>query len=296
MTARWRRRLARTALLTTGVLLLATAAAAPASADETRPAPVVRNGGIVRVDRDPGGPIPAGPSPQTLNLFKQDAFRYQDPNYAACTATSALVMLNTIARNQNGGPGFRWVPRLGLATLESILAWERTHDTLEGGSGSDPHGWRNALNYYGWGSGALDASHRIYDDYAYTSYARAVKTAVRQLIRTRKPVGILAWGGRHAQLLTGYDGLKGDPFARTETGSWANAFTVDAVYLSDPLKSDGWVNARIPYATLASTTNRKLRFVPYTETDSPYDDPYTLGVVPARNEWYGHWIILAANR
>ena len=41
-------------------------------------------------------------------------FRYQDPNYSACTATSALVMLNTIALNGNGGTGFRWVVRLGI--------------------------------------------------------------------------------------------------------------------------------------------------------------------------------------
>ncbi len=34
--------------------------------------------------------------------------------------------------------------------MTSILAFERSHDTLRSTSaGSDAHGWRNALNYYG---------------------------------------------------------------------------------------------------------------------------------------------------
>ena len=31
------------------------------------------------------------------------------------------------------------------------------------------------------------------------------------------------------------------------------------------------------------------RVVPL-ETDSPYDDPYTSGIKPARDEWYGKWV------
>ena len=217
-------------------------------AQEVRPEPV--SGGVtpIRVDIEPGGPTPKTPPPSTLDLFRAEGFRYQDPNYSACTAASALVMLNTIALNGNGGAGFRWAVRLGIDPVNSILSWERTHDTLAGGSGSDPHGWRNALNYYGWGSGALASDTRIYDDFAYTSYAKAVKNAIRQLIRTRKPVGILAWGGRHAQFITGYDGLSGNPFAKDGNGRYTNAFTINAVYLTDPLKADGFVDTRVSYA------------------------------------------------
>lgn len=307
------RRLVRlTFLLTAAIAFGAMAAPAAASADirsnpsvsggdepvaqDVRPEPV--SGGVtpIRVDVEPGGPTPTTPPPSTLDLFRAGGFRYQDPNYSACTATSALVMLNTIAINGNGGAGFRWVVRLGIDPVNSILAWERTHDTLAGGSGSDPHGWRNALNYYGWGPGALASDTRIYDDFSYTSYAKAVKNAIRQLIRTRKPVGILAWGGRHAQFITGYDGLSGNPFAKDGSGRYTNTFTIDAVYLSDPLKADGWVDARIGYSTLANSTNWRLRFVPYTETDSPYDDPYTAGTVAAKNEWLNRWVIIAPIR
>ena len=249
-------------------------------------------------DTEPGPPG-AGEKitvPSALNLYRADGFRYQDTNYSACTAASAMDMLNFIRLGGTGGPGFRWTTSRTAARRDAILAWERTHDTLAGGQGSDPHGWRTALNWYGWGSAALSGTARVYEDYAYSSYARAVKAAVRSMIRYRKPVGIAAWRGRHAQMLTGYDGLRGDPFARNAAGAYTNTFTVSALYLSDPLQASAVVNRRIAYSTLGSTTNTRIRFQPYYETDSPYDDPYTGGWVRARDEWYGRWVIVAARR
>ena len=226
-----------------------------------------------------------------LDLYRSSGFRYQDPNYAACTATSAMDMLNFIALARTGGTGFRWKVDRGGATRDAILAWERTHDTLAGGQGSDPHGWRNALNLFGWGSEALGQSGRVYDDFAFTSYDRAVKAAIRAIIRTRKPVGIIAWEGRHAQMLTGYDGLVGDPFAR-RNDAYTNTFTVKNIRLSDPLKADARVDSRIPYSALRTTSDLRIKFQPYRATDSPYDDAYTSGVVPAREEWYGRFVVI----
>ena len=68
-------------------------------------------------------------------------------------------MLNLVAMRSVGGVGFRWTPTNSGAVRDSILAWERKHDTLPGGYGSDPHGWRNALNFYGWGR--RDAAGRL---------------------------------------------------------------------------------------------------------------------------------------
>jgi hypothetical protein len=62
------------------------------------------------------------------------------------------------------------------------------------------------------------------------------------------------------------------------------------------LRSQNIVNARIPYATWKSTTNLKLRFRPYMETDSPYDDPYTPGTRPSRDEWYRKFVIISPVR
>jgi hypothetical protein len=238
----------------------------------------------------------AAASPSSLNLYVAAGFRYQDPNYYACTATSTMDMLNFLALRGTGGAGFRWKLTLSGVTRDAILAWERTHDTLAGGNGSDPHGIRNALNYYGWGSQALWAGYRVYDDIAFYTYDGAVKRAVRAMIQTRKPVAILAWAGKHVQMMVGYYGLIGDPFARNSLSNYTNAFTVGGFYLADPLYSQAFVSQPITYAMLRDTTNLKFRFRPYLETDSPYDDPYTRGILPARNEWYNRFVIVAPLR
>ena len=82
-----------------------------------------------------------------MNVFVAAGFRFQDPNLNACTSASVRAMLNFVAVRSVGGDGFRWTPTNSGAVRDSILAWERKHDTLPGGYGSDPHGWLNALNF-----------------------------------------------------------------------------------------------------------------------------------------------------
>src|SRR3954451_18706576 len=119
------------------------------------------------------------------NLYRSAGYLTQDPYYTACTAGAAMMMLNFAALSGTGGNGFRWhTDRVKHSLtdyhdLTSILWWERVHDTLAASSsGSDPHGWRNALNYFGWGSAALtDPTKRVYNDLAYTSFDAAVRGA-----------------------------------------------------------------------------------------------------------------------
>lgn len=202
-------------------------------------------------------------------------------------------MLNFIALARSGGTGFHWHVTLSSKVRDNVLRWERAHDTLAPWArGTDPHGWRNALNFYGWGSGALMAGSQVYIDQGFTSYSDAVRAAVRQLILTRKPVGMLGWGGSHAQMITGYYGLVGNPLARNPDGSWAGGFTIAGLYLSDPLRGDRIVNRAVSLNTLRFTSDRRLRFWRYFATDSPYDDPYTPGIRPSRSEWYGKFVLL----
>jgi hypothetical protein len=235
-------------------------------------------------------------TPTALNLYDPAVFLYQDPNMYACTSASAMTMLNMVAIKGTGGPMFKWTLDRDGATRDAMLQWERRNDTLAGGNGSDPHGWRNALNLYGWGSSALWAGARIYDDRAYPSFDKAVKAAVRAIARYRKPVGILAWAGQHAEIFTGYYGLSGDPFAKDSKGNYTNAFTVAGFYVSDPLKSRALINGRISYSNLKASTDLKIRFRVYLETDSPYDDKYTAGTNASVNEWYKRWVIVAPVR
>ena len=227
-----------------------------------------------------------------MNTFVATGFRYQDPNWSACTATSVRSMLNFISKRSVGGVGFRWMPTNSATVRDRILAWERKHDTMAGGDGSDPHGWRNALNYYGWGAGALVAGARVYDDFSYNSYSSAMKAAVRAIVTTRKPVGMLGWRGAHAQMITGYYGLVGNPFAKDETGRYTNKFTVGGFYLTDPLRASKAVNRTISYTGLARTLTYKWRFQRYYETDSKYDDRYTPGYRVSKTEWYSRFVLI----
>ena len=242
----------------------------------------------------------------TKNLYTSKAFMYQDPYGSACTAAASMIMLNTVAYRSSGGAGFKWTPykvknntvnKSDPRDMTSILWFEKSHDTLSAsGSGSDPHGWRNALNFYGWGSGAMtDPAKTVYQDLQFTSYDAAVHAAVRAIATYDMPVGIPTWAGRHAQVMTGYVVDGEDP-------AISNAFVVRYVYISDPLYADHYVNAKITNNGFRSG-NLKVRFQRYRETDSPYDDGYTAGwrrssVSPAKgpSEWYYRWVIIAPIR
>lgn len=227
-----------------------------------------------------------------MNLFVASGFAFQDPNMSACTATAARSMLNFVGLRRTGGATFGWSVTNSGAMRDQLLAWERAHDTLPGGTGSDPHGWRNALNYFGWGAATLTAGSRVYDDRAYATFGGAMRAAVRQLVRTRKPVGLLGWRGTHAQMLTGYYGLSGNPFARDSTGNYRNTFTVTGFYITDPLRKSNIVNRAVRWSTLRYTTNYRLRFQRYYERDSTQDDPYTPGIIRARDEWYKKFVLI----
>ena len=241
----------------------------------------------------------------TRNLYVDKGFLHQDPYYTACTSAAAMFMLNTVAYRRTGGAGFVWTPTrikrdddpANKRDMVSILSFSRANDTLKAGArGTDPHGWRNALNAYGWGRDAMtDPAKRVYDDRAYRSFDGAVRAAVKAIARRSMPVGILGWAGGHAQVITGYVVTGADP-------GTSDDFTVRYVYLSDPLASNGTVNRRLSVAKLRSGPLR-TRFQAYRMTDSPYDDPWTAGTIRSSvarsrgpSEWYGRWVILVPIR
>jgi hypothetical protein len=202
-------------------------------------------------------------------------------------------MLNFIGLAGVAHVGYGWQVQSSNATVAAILRWERAHDTLRRyARGTDPHGWRNALNYFGWGPAALWAGSRVYEDRAYPTYEAAIKTAVRQLILTGKPVGMLGRRGAHAQMITGYYGLRGDPFAKDAAGRYTNAFSIGGVYLTDPMSSTRVVNRAISYDALRRTRNVSLRFQRYVQHDSPMDDRYTPGWQSGNSRWYGRWVLV----
>ncbi len=221
------------------------------------------------------------------NLYSSQV-RYQNPDLTACVATSTMIMLNEVAANGHKGSGFRWVTSTALSKQRAIMRWARVRDTLEPGpGGTDPNGWRNALNWYGWGDYAHPEA-MTYQVFAYGTYADAVKQAVIAIARYRRPVGMLGWAGGHAQVINGYTVFGQDPASSSQ-------FTVVSINLTDPLKRDALRNVRLTYSQLASGS-LKYRFRRYRQTDSPKDDPYMPGIVAADRGWYNRWVIVAPVR
>jgi hypothetical protein len=233
----------------------------------------------------------------TFNTYRSSGYLTQDPYYTACTGAAAMMMLNFAALSGAGGRGFTWrTSRIkNVATdprdMVSMYTFARGHDTLVSTSpGSDAHGWRNALNYFGWGNAAMtDPAMRVYDDRAFGSFDSAVRAAVLAIARYKLPVGMLGWAGGHAQVITGYKVTGEDPAV-------SSSFTVNAVYLSDPLASNNIVNTLVSVTSLKSGS-LKVRFRRYIEADSPHDDPYTPGVIRSSvrtgpSEWYGRYVLV----
>ena len=116
------------------------------------------------------------------------------------------------------------------------------HAPLEGG--------RRQLRQRGDAGGVHDGPPGPYvGDLAYTSFDAAVRGAVIAIATYHKPVGMLGWAGRHAQVITGYVVSGEDP------ATSAN-FTVTGLYLSDPLHADGIVNTLFSVASLRSGSTR----------------------------------------
>ncbi len=230
-------------------------------------------------------------STYVMNLYVNRAVRYQNPDYSACTAAATVVMLNTIfytsspnwsVRGSGNEPAFVWRPTLSYKQQGRILSWERAHMTMvRWERGSDVHGWRNALNYFGWGS--MEAG--VYADLSFPTFDRAVKAVVRSIALRNQPVGILTWYGEHAQYVTGYSVTGDDP----RTGSLN--FTVNGVYLTDPLKGQGLVNTYVPVKTWR-WGGVAIAFRPFFQADSIYVDPVD-GKIGAK-EWRGKYVIVAS--
>jgi hypothetical protein len=227
----------------------------------------------------------------TYNLFDRRAVRYQNPDLTACTAAMTQSMLNTIYYTSNqpltaptavqaAQPTLRWTATLSAVAQRNILHFERTHMTMSLATlGSDVHGWRNALNFYGWGS--VDAG--VYKDYSYKYYDQAVKATVHLIAMSNEPVGILSEFGSHAVMATGYTVTGADP----RTGSMD--FKVLGVYLTDPLRERRVTNHYFTYQEW-KTGPPLVQFFPFEQVDSVFKDPIDGQV--GKREWWRKYVIV----
>jgi hypothetical protein len=233
-------------------------------------------------------------NPLALDLFETAGVRHENPDATACTAASVQTSLNLIAIH---GENTLWSATTSFDMQQSILDYERSNMTLPAASiGSDPHGTRNALNYFGWGS--IQAG--VYVDAAYTTFTAAAKAVVSSIARTHKPAIVFAWMGGHAQVITGYQ-------VRGQNPATSDNFVVSGVYLTDPfigtasLVYDG-VNHKVTAVdadTFVTLANWKagpdaVQFSRYWQLDSTLSDPIDGRV--GRKEWYNKWVVVLATR
>jgi len=196
-----------------------------------------------------------------------------------------------------GGGDTGWTPTIDYAVQERILEYERANMTMAVTSpGSDPHGTRNALNYYGWNS--MWAG--VYVDRAYSTFDEAAKAIVSSIARTHKPAIIFTWFGGHTQVVSGYKVHGADP-------ATSNAFTVIGVYLTDPLIGTGslfyggvWHDVQtITADTFVTLANWKsgpdaVQFRWYRQPDSTLVDPIDGNI--GKQEWYNRWVVVLATK
>jgi hypothetical protein len=226
------------------------------------------------------------------NIYNSHAVRFQNPDLTACTAAMTQSMLNTIYYTstqplsvttavQEEQPSLRWTPTLSGKVQNWILHFERTHMTMSAATlGSDVHGWRNALNYYGWGS--IDAG--VYQDFAYKTFDQALMATVHDIALANEPVGILSEYGSHAVMATGYLVSGADP----RTGSLN--FKVIGLYLTDPLRERRVANHYFTYQEMKAGPPL-VRFFPFLQVDSVFKDPIDGKV--GRREWWKKFVIVA---
>jgi hypothetical protein len=265
-----------------------TAAAVTPTAVAPTPTPVVST---PSASASPSG---SSQTEWTLDLFDSSGVRHQNPDGTACTAAAVQTALNMIAL---GGGVTLWQPTTSYQTQEDILHFERANMTLPTGiAGSDPHGTRNALNYYGWGS--LEAN--VYTDAAYATFDTAAHMVVTSIARTHKPAVVFTWMGGHAQVVTGYKAHGADP-------TKSDDFTVLGVYVTDPLEGTGTLVYNGATHTVEPTKDDTwvsladwkygpdpIQYSRYWQSDSTLRDPIDGRV--GRAEWYNRWVVVLATR
>ena len=233
---------------------------------------------------------PPLPAMWSTNLFNSTLFRYQNPDLNGCAAGATIVMLNLIALTpQPDQPpprgssvatnSFRWTTSISWNAQELIMWYERSHMSMSRDSkGSDPEGWRNGLNYFGWGSMYAD----VYRDTSYASFNSAAHAVIDALARTNKPVGVLGWAGSHAQYITGYTVQGDDPRI-------SDNYTIVGVYMSDPLHVQAMPSAYISLKDWKSGPYG-VKFAKYEEWGSTLVDPIDGQI--GDNKWHGKWVVI----
>ena len=197
--------------------------------------------------------------PATSSAYRRDVYfragYERQVDGRTCTAASSAMMMNYIARRD-----------LNLRQM-TILRYEQPRDALNDAvqHGSDPLGWAKAATYFS----AYTGHPTTYAWQAYGTKSAALKAAARAIARYGKPVGIVAWGGGHAIVMTGFEASRNPS---------SGDFTLRYIWTSDPYTRGITVGIHRQW------TASSFAFTRYNQTDATpkYD-----------KLWIGKYIIIA---
>jgi hypothetical protein len=197
-------------------------------------------------------PTPSPPSYTlaSINLYRSTAMVRQYTSYW-CVPATVQSMANLILRTSN-----RSYSRQGY-----IYKLTRLHNRYRYVTkGNDPQGWAWSLRYFTGG--------RNYQARAYSDKTAAINSIAASIARTKHPVGVTVYAGKHAWVVLGYKQTydRDEPSKKTLLG----------LYVSGPL---GTTRDRWPYKYLTVAQFREV-FTRYHEWQRS---------VP----WEGRWVVVA---
>ena len=178
--------------------------------------------------------------PYTLDLGRRNDFVGQT-NLVQCVGASMQMMINMI-RPKNDRTA-----KTQLKLQKLARHW----------SGRRPDGsTRSGASVWGWSAGLNIMDAGPYKVVGHDTLAEALRAAATAMRKTRRPVGLLVWRGRHAWVMSGFRATA-DPLKST-------SFRVTAVFVEDPLypnRRSTWGPTPTPGEAL-STTELGRQFVP----------------------------------
>lgn len=190
----------------------------------------------------------------SMDLYRPGTFSTQ-ATWLWCTAADVQIARNIV----RGEDDHR------AASQGRYFEWMRAHDryAIPVSDGVDPQGWAAGLAHF------VDPRYRVVTS---TSFANALRSAVRRLRQTSRPVALLVDHGNHGWLLTG--------FAATADPAVTSSFRVTSVRVVGPLYG---LQSRNGYDMPPDTALSPDRLAPFL---SPF---HYAGV---RMTWEGRWVTI----
>lgn len=195
------------------------------------------------------GPTAPPRAAYELNLYREGAFVSQLTDYF-CLPAAMQTMINIMSDGQ---------PDTTFETQDRLHTLARTFliEPYSGKKGAQPEGWAEGLNAEGYGRFVIAVR---------PTRLEAIRLAAYQLRATGKPVGLLAWRGAHAWVVSGFK-ADADPLLFDD-------FTVTHLWIEDvwwPRVSSIWGESTTPN-TLYRVEDMNVDFLRYNRPRHDYPD------------------------